>query len=453
MIPLAGRVDARPGRMTAVMRVATAPVRPRCLRIGVLRDGRIVDERLVSGRAPITVGRSERASFVVDVRSSTAVLFERRREGWVLHRVEGMSGRVATGAEIVDLSTLAPAASRRIVLDETARGRLTVGDTTLLFQLVVGRPATPAPRLPPSLRNGVGSQIDWTLTVLAALSFLLHFGFVGVMYSDWMDPAVDEGMVAGIVDMIERTTPPPVETADATTTATAVTPSAATSAAATPAARMNPPGERRASPARADALLAEVRQMRVDQLFALGEGPRLHGILAEPEGAPVNLDELARRSDGVHNGADPLGLPADAGKPVVIHDDLQSLRLGVTTAVATTAGSARPVVPLPLVQTEPPVLSTPVANAEAVIRRELYPRARRCYQKGIDQDASQAGKIVLSIKVAPSGEVSSVGTQVQGNLSHAVQSCVAGAAQGLRFDPPGPIGAQIRVGLDFLHGG
>src|SRR5580658_7500752 len=104
MTPMAVRAESRPGRMTAVMRAATAPAQTRCLRIGVLRDGRIVDERLVSGRAPVTVGRSERASFVVDVRSSTCVLFERRREGWVLHRVEGVSGRVARGTEVVDLA-------------------------------------------------------------------------------------------------------------------------------------------------------------------------------------------------------------------------------------------------------------------------------------------------------------------------------------------------------------
>ena len=32
------------------------------------------------------------------------------------------------------------------------------------------------------------AQIDWTLTIIAAFSFLLHFGIVGAMYSDWMDP-------------------------------------------------------------------------------------------------------------------------------------------------------------------------------------------------------------------------------------------------------------------------
>ncbi len=122
-------------------------------------------------------------------------------------------------------------------------------------------------------------------------------------------------------------------------------------------------------------------------------------------------------------------------------------------AVATTAGTARPVVPMPILQGDPPVLSTPVANAEAVLRKELYPRARRCYQKGLDVNPTQTGKIVLNIRVAPSGEVSSVGTEVRGNLSSGVAGCVTGAAQRLRFEPPGPIGSQLRAGMDFLHGG
>ena len=291
--------------------------------------------------------------------------------------------------------------------------------------------------------------------MLAALSFLLHFGFVGGMYSDWMDPTVDEGMVAGIVDMIERTTPPPVESADATPTP--ATASATTPSSVTASSRRNPtrPAERRAGPdpSRTDALVSDLRQMRVDQLFALSSGPRLNGLLTESEGAPVDLDELAKRSEGVQNGPDPLGLPGGAGTPIAIHENLQDLRPGTTVAVATTAGTARPVVPMPIVQTEPPILSTPMANAEAVIRKELYPRARRCYQKSLDVDPTQAGKIVLNIRVAPSGEVSSVGTEVRGNLSSTMSSCVTGAAQGLRFDPPGPIGSQLRAGMDFLHGG
>ena len=195
--------------------------------------------------------------------------------------------------------------------------------------------------------------------------------------------------------MIERTTPPPVESADATTTPT--TPSA-TTPASTPerfprdAVR---PAERRAGPdpTRTDALVSDLRQMRVDQLFALSGGPRLHGVLTESEGAPVNLEELALRSEGVHDGPDPLGLPSGVGAPVPTHGALQDLATGAPVAVATTAGTARPVVPMPILQGDPPVLSTPVANAEAVLRKELYPRARRCYQKGLDVNPTQTGKI------------------------------------------------------------
>ena len=149
------------------------------------------------------------------------------------------------------------------------------------------------------------------------------------------------------------------------------------------------------------------------------------------------------------DGPDPPSLPR-AAAPVSLTDRLQQLNAGTAFVVATTA---RPVVPMPTVQTEPLVLSTPVANAEAVIRRELYPRARRCYQRALDIDSTQAGKVLLTLRVGASGEVASVGAESRGGLSRAVSCCVAGAAQGLRFAPPGPSGSTLSVGVDFLPGG
>ena len=41
------------------------------------------------------------------------------------------------------------------------------------------------------MKAGLASDIDWTTTIIAAFSFLFHFGAVGSIYSDWMDPIVD----------------------------------------------------------------------------------------------------------------------------------------------------------------------------------------------------------------------------------------------------------------------
>ena len=119
----------------------------------------------------------------------------------------------------------------QIRLTDEARGKVVIGETTFLFQFVAPPPVQPRPQLPLSVKGGLASQIDWSLTIIAAFSFLLHFGLVGAMYSDWMDPVVNDDLTAGLLDMVQKTVPPPVETAEeasasASSTSTAPAPTA-----------------------------------------------------------------------------------------------------------------------------------------------------------------------------------------------------------------------------------
>ena len=56
-----------PGQMTAVMRAMSfsAALGPKVLRIGVVRAGRIVEERVMKERITVTVGAAETATFVI----------------------------------------------------------------------------------------------------------------------------------------------------------------------------------------------------------------------------------------------------------------------------------------------------------------------------------------------------------------------------------------------------
>src|SRR5206468_2884209 len=66
--------------------------------------------------------------------------------------------------------------------------------------------------LPLAVRGGLAGKNDWTLTFLAAFSFLLHFGLVGSMYSDWSDPIASEKYdLAALVDMMGKVPPPALE--------------------------------------------------------------------------------------------------------------------------------------------------------------------------------------------------------------------------------------------------
>src|SRR5208283_1334456 len=96
------------------------------------------------------------------------------------------------------------------------------------------------PQLPLAIKAGLASEVDWNLTILVALSFLAHFGVIGGMYADWMDPVVSTGATAGgVVDMLQRLPSLPIEipqtAATDPSTAPATTPEASHPATPAPA--------------------------------------------------------------------------------------------------------------------------------------------------------------------------------------------------------------------------
>src|SRR6185437_6281555 len=219
--------SGRPGQMTAVMRAMQQATGPKVLRIGLVASGRILEERIIKQRTSVTVGPSEKSTFVVQANVPTQFkLFELIGGDYYLNFLDGMTGRVALASGITDVVALKGQAKRvgpayQVRLTEEARGKIVIGEMTFLFQFVAPPPVQPRPQLPLSVKGGLASQIDWSLTIIAAFSFLLHFGLVGAMYSDWMDPVVNDDITAGLLDMVQKTVPPPTETAEEQPTASA----------------------------------------------------------------------------------------------------------------------------------------------------------------------------------------------------------------------------------------
>jgi hypothetical protein len=447
--------------MTAVMRAMQQSTGPKVLRIGLVAAGRILEERVVKQRTSVTVGPSEKSTFVVQANLPPQFkLFELIGSDYYLNFLDGMTGRVALASGITDLAGLKGQAKRvgpayQVRLTEEARGKIVIGDTTFLFQFVAPPPVQPRPQLPLSVKGGVASQIDWNLTIIAAFSFLLHFGLVGAMYSDWMDPVVNDDITAGLLDMVQKTMPPPVETSDLPT-------SSASSTDTAPAATQAPKAQTGKAPSAApDAkvvagLLNEADQARIAILAALNGGPNINGAMKDDNGAPVDLNSLANRQGGISNTAGGLNLPGGAGGPIQPGKGgggLQSLHGGETGGGSTSAGTAVKVVPIGDVKVENSSMSVPVSNAEAVIRSQIHPGAKRCYQKGLESDPTQAGRLVILIKVAPSGEVDSASVASNSGLSAGVASCITAVARRAKFDAPGANGSTISVPFNFVKQG
>ena len=151
--------EPRAGRMTAVMRAIARPDGPRLLRLAVVREGRVVEERLVRPGTDVVVGSEASCSVIASC--SPHMLFSVRDGRTVLTVGEGMHARVAVESGFRELG---PGAN--LVLDADARGKVSAVGTTILFQMVVAPAPAAKAQLPLAVRSGQG--IDWNLTMIAA---------------------------------------------------------------------------------------------------------------------------------------------------------------------------------------------------------------------------------------------------------------------------------------------
>ncbi|MBW1876930.1 MAG: energy transducer TonB [Deltaproteobacteria bacterium] len=121
------------------------------LRIGIIQDGKIVQERLIRSGESVTVGESTRNTFVLPggrLPRKEYPLFVAGRSGYVLNFTRDMRGKISSGGAVVGLDKLRndPGVHReskswRLPLTEQDRGKIRINGVTILFQFVSPPPA------------------------------------------------------------------------------------------------------------------------------------------------------------------------------------------------------------------------------------------------------------------------------------------------------------------------
>ena len=458
-----GSPSAQPGAMTAMMR-AVASAGPKVLRIGLIQSGRVIEERIIKQRTNVTVGSSEKNLFVISEGDlpPNFCLFELSGDDYNLNFRDGMKGRVALPgglSEIADLKSQARSLGDgvyQVTLSEESRGKVVIGNTTFLFQFVSPPPMQPRPQLPVSVTRGA-STVDWPTTVIAAFSFLVHFCAIGAVYSDWLDPVVDyEVNVGALVETIKNLpAPPPVEEPQEAPAEKAEAPKAEA-----PRAQAKPtPGPSGAkehlNKAQAAALSNELESLEMATLAALsGVGPATANVLRSGEVPTSALDAAAASEAGVSSsGATGLRLGGAGGtvRPGAVGGGLASI--GATGKAAAAGSGTTAVVKGPKGSAsigDASVAGGQVSDAARVVAT-MRAGFRACYRRGQDENPDIEGKIALSIKVGPTGQVMSVTATKTGNLPQSVVDCVKARANSANFTPPQGGGvAVVQVPVTFV---
>ena len=479
MQPQAGHSIARPGQMTAVMRALQQPIGPKVLRIGIVRAGRVVEERVVKHRTHVTVGPHEKNMFVVNDRGLPASfrLFDLIGAGkkgggdYCLTFFDGMPGRIATKIGVMDLEQLKQRAVRgaggayQLPLTEDARGKIAVGDVTFLFQFVAPPPVAQKPQLPMSVQSGISSQIDWRLTIIAAFSFLFHFGAVGMLYSDWMDPVVNEDVaIAGLLDSVRSIPPPPPienpETPEATNQQAAEV-AAESKGGGTGKGRGGGKGGGGAGKAAGmsssefNSLSNALDQLNFQTIGALtGTGTATAGVLDSgvlPTGA---LEASAASGAGVGSwGGSGLNIGGGGGGAIRPGASggggLQSIGQTGGGEHATAGVQTKVEGPKAQVSTGASIMGGQVSNAQSVVSR-MGAAFRRCYTNGLNSDPNMSGKVTLTARIGPNGEVQSVSVSTSGTISGDVAQCIANRLRSAQFDPPEGGTATISIPVTLI---
>lgn len=442
------------------------------LRIGIIQSGKIVEERLVRKRENVTIGQSAKNTFVVPASNylgRSFTLFELGPQGYALNFTDGMDGRVSLGEQVVALPALRQAGKAQkkgelwhLLLNDRSRGKVVIGDVTVLFQFVTPPPVQPRPQLPPSVRSSLMQNLDWMLVAVVGASFLIHFGFVAYLRSiDWpRKPDIEE-----IPDRFVKMLVPPKKEEKKPEIAKVEDKGAgekkeekkkkAEGGGEKPKAAPKTPkdaeAEARAAAERRARLAADVQKMGVLKVLgSKGEGGTVADLV---KGGDVSgdADKVFSQVGGVGvAGAGAAG--GLRGKGTGGTGSLRgggSLRAEGPGAVGTgERGGERAV--KAIVKDSAPV-DVDGSLDPSVIAREIRSRlgaVKACYEAALKRNPNLSGKILLRFEVSSVGKVTSADIESDTLGDGEVSSCIKGRVQTWRF--PAPQGGSVQFSYPFI---
>jgi outer membrane biosynthesis protein TonB len=251
--------------------------------------------------------------------------------------------------------------------------------------------------------------------------------------------------------------PPPVEepeeAAPTEKTETEAPKAAAPKAAAPKPAPSSSGAKEHFTKSQAAALSNELESLEMATLAALsGVGPATANVLRSGEVPTSALDAAAASEAGVSASGPGLKLGGAGGtiRPGAAGGGLASIGSsgksggtgsGATQAVQGPRGSAS--------VGDAAVAGGSVSDASRVVA-QMRAGFRACYNRGLAENPDIEGKIALSIKVGPTGQVSSVSATKTGNIPVSVVDCVKARATSATFAAPQGGAAVVQVPVSFV---
>ncbi len=444
--------------------------KPKILRIGIVQGNRIVEERLVRERSNITLGQSAKNLFVVPSESLPRqwTLFEATPQGYVGHFSGTMDARIAVGNEVLSLGQLKQSGKLRqqgdtsiIRLDERSRGKVSIGDVTVLFQFVSPPPPQPRPQLPASVRGSFTASLDWFFTTIATTSFLAHLALVIYLRSvDWPRKPDLEEIPDRFVQMVVKKQPP-VEEKKAEAKQEDPDKKAEKKAPVQAAKKKEMTEEEKKQAAEERERQAAERRARLAEQVKNTGILKILGARVDGEGSIADVlgkGDVDRDQEKAFQGVGGLSVATGEGQLRGIKTgtggsgkvaSISGLRGGADISGASTGsvgperrvtGVVKSEAPSVDGELDPGIVAKEVRNRMSAIKA--------CYERGLKRNPNLNGKIVVRWTITPAGTVQGVGIESDTIGDTEVATCIKVTVARWRF--PAPSGGAVEVAFPFL---
>ncbi|MCU0674637.1 MAG: TonB family protein [Myxococcota bacterium] len=371
-----------------------------------------------------------------------------------------LEGRIGTRGTVRSLTDLSVGLKGSLRLDDDARGRLVLGELTLLFALEATRTATARAPLPASARGGLFTQIDARFTAFVVASFTAFFGLAIVLESSDFPVAHESIATEHLARLVfAEPSPPPepderddvsddVRVSDARDTPQTVTQTRNGSRDARPSAAPS------AAPSADDrARIAEEASLAVQMMLgAQGLNGAVHDVLRG--GVPTaDAAQILGDASGVVPATASASVlrPGDGGGDGSGEDDLGAIaRRRVAALEPAPIATERTISDVRIERFEP--IGGGGDFDAAVVARAMRARLsafRRCYEQALRHEPTLAGRWTIELTITERGEASEVSIAERSTHSDALERCVVEAVRRLRVNPA-PVGGDVHLAYPLV---
>jgi hypothetical protein len=427
------------------------------LRIGVIQGGKIVEERVLPGRVPVTIGSAPRNTIVVPQSelAASVPVFSIHGDKYQLHFADGAEGRVQSGqGAAAELDALiAQGAARQqgnafvLPVRDDQRGKLVLGDVTVLWQFVLPPPEAPKTVLPREAKGNHFRSMDRLFVTLLVVSIAMHVGgYLALAQVKLPDEVTLEELPARVAQVLMPQKPPEQPKSEVKTEARAEAKAEEKKESAGDEKKESTEQVAARKAARAAAVAKAVQSKGILKVLgALGSSGSGDSAVADVFGSGSGASDVASALSGAGGVAVATDPGAGGGR--------KGGGLGGKASIGDLATSGGGAVAYGQ-KTEVKVSGTVQADGDVEVESDeidqqklaSFVRARMglikaCYENALKRNPNLKGKITIRFTILGTGGLQDITAAVNSMGAPDVASCIIGTMKGWRtqFRPTGPV--------------